>query len=401
MKELTKKRLQTFFISLIIIAVAMFVECDVYFPDKIKVFHGESVDIREGSPYSVEVAASGSWEANGEYNAEIKLFGIIPVKKVEVDVLPNSNIIPGGKTVGIKLFTRGLMCVGCEKITGENGETQDAEDVLGLKNADMIMSVDKTPLHTIEQFGKIVTESGGKELVLTISRNGKTFDRKIKPVKTKEGYKLGIWVRDSTAGIGTVTFVDRESKVFGALGHPITDVDTGAIMPIEQGSIAQTTITDVKQGERGSPGELRGIFDQSGTDKGAILKNTQGGIFGVLDEDYLNKTFKETIPMASKSQVKTGKALIYANIEDEKIEKFEVEIAKIMKFAADDKNMVINVTDKRLIEKTGGIVQGMSGSPVIQNGKLVGAVTHVFVNDPTRGYGIFIENMLAEAEKIK
>ncbi len=401
LKELTKKRLITFFISLIVVATAMFVECDVYFPDRIKIFEGESIDIREGSPYSVDVAASAALEVNGEYNAEVKLFGIIPVKKVEVDVVPNSTIIPGGKTVGIKMFTRGLMCVGCEKITGENGETLDAEDVLELKNADMIMSVDGTTLHTIEQFAKIVTDSGGKELTLKISRNKKEFEKKITPVKTKDGYKLGIWVRDSTAGIGTVTFVDKESNTFGALGHPITDVDTGAIMPIEQGSVTETVITDVKRGERGNPGELRGIFDQSGTDKGVLFKNTQRGIFGVLDESYRQETFKDTVPMASKSQVKTGKAEIYANIEDDKIEKFEVEIVKIMKFAADDKNMVIHITDSRLVEKTGGIVQGMSGSPVIQNGKLVGAVTHVFVNDPTRGYGIFIENMLAEAEKIK
>ena len=398
MKELTKKRLITFFISLTVIAISMFVECDVYFPDKIKIFQGEKLDIREGSPYSIDVAASGSWEANGEYNAEVKLFGVIPVKKVQVDVVPNSTIIPGGKTVGIKMFTRGLMCVGCEKIKGENGETLDAEDVLDLKNADMIMSVDGKSLHTIVQFAKIVSQSGGKELTLKISRNKREFEKKITPVKTKDGYKLGIWVRDSTAGIGTVTFVDEKSNIFGALGHPITDVDTGAIMPIEQGSVTETVITDVKQGQRGNPGELRGIFDQSGTDKGVLFKNTQRGIFGVLDENYRVNTFKEAVPMASKSQVKTGKAEIYANIEDDKIEKFEVEIVKVMKFAADDKNMVINITDKRLIEKTGGIVQGMSGSPIIQNGKLVGAVTHVFVNDPTRGYGIFIENMLFEAK---
>ncbi len=397
----TKKRVQTFFVFLIVTATALFIECDVYFPDKINVFHGETFTVREGSPYTVDIAASKTLGAEGAYQAEIKLFGLIPVKNVEVDVLPVTEVLPGGKTVGIKLFTKGLMCVGTEKLTGENGATVDAEKQADLKSADMILRVDGLELHTIEQFAKIVEESEGRTLTLMTERNGETAEKKLTPVKTDSGYKLGIWVRDSTAGIGTVTFLNKKNGMYGALGHPITDVDTGMIMPVEQGSVSDTKIIDVKKGERGQPGELCGLFAQSGTDRGVIFKNTAKGIYGVMEENYSVGAVKDAVPVSSKEQVRTGKAEIYANVEGDKVERFEVEITKIMKHAQDDKNMVISVTDQRLLDITGGIVQGMSGSPVIQNGKLIGAVTHVFVNDPTRGYGIFIENMLAEAETMK
>ncbi len=396
-----KKRVSIFSISLIVTIVAMFVECDVYFPDKIKIFDGESLEIREGSPYTVDVLASNTVAESGGYNAQVKLFGVIPIKSVEVDILPCEKIIPGGKTVGIKLFTHGLMCVKTEKITGENGNALDAKKDCDIKNADMIISVNGVALHTVEQFGEIVSSSDGSTLELGVVRNGKTYKKKITPIKTKDGYKLGIWVRDSTAGIGTLTFIDKNSNVYGALGHPITDIDTGSLMPVSQGSIAVATITDVKKGKRGEPGELQGIFDQSRADIGVIYTNTERGIFGELDETYIEDITNAPLPVASKSQVRTGKAEILANIDDTKVERFEVEIVKIMKYAQNDKNMVINVKDKRLIDKTGGIVQGMSGSPIIQDGKIIGAVTHVFVNDPKRGYGIFIENMLAETANIK
>ena len=394
-----KKRVSIFSVSLIVTIVAMFVECDVYFPDKIKIFDGESLEIREGSPYTVDVLASNTVAESGGYNAQVKLFGVIPVKSVEVDILPCEKIIPGGKTIGIKLFTHGLMCVKTEKITGENGNALDAKKDCDIKNADMIISVNGVALHTVEQFGEIVSSSDGSTLELGVLRNGKTYKKKITPIKTKDGYKLGIWVRDSTAGIGTLTFIDKNSNLYGALGHPITDIDTGSLMPVSQGSIAVATITDVKKGKRGEPGELQGIFDQSRADIGVIYTNTERGIFGELDETYIEDITNAPLPVASKSQVKTGKAEILANIDDNKVERFEVEIVKIMKYAQNDKNMVIHVKDKRLIEKTGGIVQGMSGSPIIQDGKIIGAVTHVFVNDPTRGYGIFIENMLSETMK--
>ena len=399
MRQTVKYRATSFLIFLVVSVTAMFIECDVYFPDNIKIFSGEQIDVREGSPYSVSVASTGGIEATGDYEATVKLFGLIPVKNVEVNVTPSTEVLPGGKTVGIKLFTKGLMCVGTEKLKGENKEQVNIAENADIKNADMILAANGVELHTVEQFGEIVSGSGGKSISLTIERGGEKFEKTLVPVKTQEGYKLGIWVRDSTAGIGTVTFTDPKTNRYGALGHPITDIDTGALMPVQQGSISDAKIIDVKKGKRGEPGELCGVFDPAGSDRGVILKNTSAGIYGAVESGY-SAGAKKPVPVASKSAVHTGKAEIYANIEENKVEKFEVEIVKIMKHAQDDKNMIIRVTDQRLIDKTGGIVQGMSGSPILQDGKIIGAVTHVFVNDPTRGYGIFIESMLSTLSEI-
>jgi len=395
-----KKRLKIFSVLLIVTATVLFVECDVYFPDNLRVVEGSKVEVPSGFAYTLETATNEVL-SYGDYNAYVKLFGLVPVKEVTVNVVPKMSFVPGGKAVGIKMFTKGLMCVGTEKITGENGIIIDTGKALDIKSSDMIISANGEVLHTVEQFAKIVENSNGQLITLRIVRDGKEETKSATPIKTADGYKLGIWVRDSTAGIGTVTFINKETGAFGALGHPITDVDTGALMPVDKGSISNAEITGVKQGTKGEPGELYGIFDSTGKDCGVILKNTNQGIYGkILPEcDVFNEN--QELPIASNSEIKTGKAEIYANIDSNKIESFEIEIKKIMRYTPDDKNMIIKITDERLLSKTGGIVQGMSGSPVIQNGKLVGAVTHVFVNDPSRGYGIFIENMLSEAEKIK
>ena len=401
MQTQMKKRLGVFLLAAVVVLTVMFVECNVYFPDRMHLYCGERPSVREGSPYTLDMPVSGTLEATGSYNASVKLFGLIPVKSVAVDVVSPKELMPGGKTVGIKLFTKGLMCVGTEKLTGTDGTVIDAAHQADLRSADLILKADGIELHTVEQFGTLVEQSGGKEMILTVERGGKKKEVSLTPVRTKTGYKLGIWVRDSTAGIGTITYTDPKNNIFGALGHPITDVDTGAIMPVEQGSISDTEIVEVKKGERGVPGELCGLFHQSKTDRGVILKNSAQGIYGVVENSEGFGLFTQTVAVASKTQVETGKAQIYANVTGDQVECFDVEITKVMRHAPDDKNMVVKITDPRLLSRTGGIVQGMSGSPIIQNGKLIGAVTHVFVNDPTRGYGIFIENMLAEAEKIR
>ncbi len=399
MSPRTKKRALSFLAFVLLTAGAMMVECAVYFPKSIQIFHGETVTVRQGAPYTLDASAtSGSEDA---YQAAVKLFGVIPVRQVEVDVLPETAVVPLGKTVGIKLFTKGLMCVGTEAVLAENGKKTDIAAKGGLENADMLLSANGTALSTVEQLEKLVQGSGGAPITFSVQRNNEQRDITLTPAKTKDGYKLGIWVRDSTAGIGTVTFYDPKTNRYGALGHPITDVDTGALMPVEQGSLSDAKIVDVKKGKRGAPGELCGVFDGSGASRGAILRNTPRGIYGVLAPDYAKDFTMQALPVASKSQVETGPAEIYAEVTGQGIARYEVEIVKIMRHATDDKHLVVQVTDKRLLDSTGGIVQGMSGSPIVQNGKLIGAVTHVFVNDPTRGYGIFIENMLAEAEKVK
>lgn len=390
-----RKRLGAFFVLLIVSATALFVECDVYFPKNIHVYEGNTVETPKGFAYTLE--ASNTVESYGDYDATVKLFGLIPVKEVTVNVEPQVSLTPGGKAVGIKMFTKGLICVGTQEVVAKNGRKIDTGKALDIKNGDIITVADGVELHTVEQFARLVENSDGRAIKLGVSRNGKEEIKLATPVETDEGYKLGIWVRDSTAGIGTITFFDNDSGSFAALGHPITDVDTGELMPIDKGSVTPAEIVGVKKGSRGNPGELYGVFDAQGTDCGVITKNTNQGIYGRLLPDY-DLGLGEKIPIAAKSEVKTGKAQILANVSGEKIESFEIEIQKIMRYAPDDKNMIVKITDERLLGITGGIVQGMSGAPIVQNGKLVGAVTHVFVNDPTRGYGIFIENMLYEAE---
>lgn len=384
-------------VLIVVAAAILFVECNVYFPKEIRVLNGENVEMPKGFAYTLE--ASSTTETYGSYDATVKLFGFIPVKEVTVNVMPEMELVAGGKSVGIKMFTKGLICVGSQSIKGVNGEHYNIAKALNIKEADMILSANGIELHTIEQFAEIVEESGGSPIVLGVESGGVYETKSATPIKTDDGYKLGLWVRDSTAGIGTVTYLDKSSQDFAALGHPITDVDTGVLMPIDKGSISNVEISGAKKGQKGSAGELYGIF--SSTDCGVILKNTSQGIYGKTISDSQLSYNNETIPVASANQVRTGKAQIYANVTGNKIEKYDIEISKVMRYAPDSKNLIIRITDKRLLDITGGIVQGMSGSPVVQNGKLVGAVTHVFVNDPTRGYGIFIENMLAEAEKIK
>jgi len=378
-------------------ATVLFVECNVYYPKEIRILNGENIDTPKGFAYTLET--SGTALTYGNYDATVKLFGLIPVKEVKVSVLPEAELVAGGKSVGIKMFTKGLICVGSQSIKGVDGEHYNIAKALNIKEADMIISANGIELHTIEQFAKIVEESKGSPVVLGVESGGVYETKSATPIKTSDGYKLGLWVRDSTAGIGTVTYLDKTNQDFAALGHPITDVDTGVLMPIDKGSISSVEISGAKKGEKGSAGELYGIFSTS--DCGVILKNTNSGIYGKTIADSQLSYNNDTIPVASAHQVKAGKAQIYTNVTGNKIEKYDIEISKIMRYAQDGKNLIIKITDKNLLDITGGIVQGMSGSPIIQDGKLVGAVTHVFVNDPTRGYGIFIENMLSETERSK
>ncbi len=394
----SKKRVVAFCVLLLVSACALFIECDVYFPENIRIYQGDSADVPKGFAYTLETAANT--QEYGDYDATVKLFGLIPVKDVTVSVEPELTLSPGGDAVGIKLFTKGLICVGTQKITDTQGKEHNPGQKYDIKSGDIIISANGEILHTIERLSDIVSKSQGRLIELVVSQNGKEAKKSVLPINTDDGYKLGLWVRDSTAGIGTITFTDNDSGTFAALGHPITDVDTGKLMPVDKGSITPAEIVGVKKGGRGTPGELYGTFSGNGNESGVITQNTQQGIYGrLIPGKYTAKSGQ--IPIGTKSQVTTGEAYILSTVNGRQPERFSVEIQRVMRYSPDDKNMIIKITDKRLLDITGGIVQGMSGSPIVQNGKLIGAVTHVFVNDPTRGYGIFIENMLAETEKIK
>ncbi len=299
------------------------------------------------------------------------------------------TLIPSGEAVGVTVKTDGLLVTGITQVTSENGQSVNAAYKAGVKKGDRIMAVDGNILKTNEELASYVINRHQK-IVLTILRKNKTLNLMIEPVKTDTGYKIGLWVRDSTAGIGTITCINKNTGEFVGLGHGISDIDTNEIINIRDGNILKCSITSPTKGEKGNPGELNGIF--SSKLLGKITDNTRSGIKGKLNDIPENTEYT----LADKSEITTGCAQILSNVDGMGVKAYNVEIKKIMLNNNDGKNMVIKVTDTSLIEITGGIVQGMSGSPIIQNGKIVGAVTHVFVNDPTRGYGIFIENMFSE-----
>ena len=312
-----------------------------------------------------------------------------------VDAAACRQLVPVGHTVGIKLFSEGVLVVGLSEIKNETGSRAPAKEC-GLQVGDVILSADGDEIQSTEHFQTVVAESKGEELDLTVRREGEVLALCAKGMKGTDGtVRLGAWVRDSLAGIGTMTFYDPESGQFGALGHGINDTDTQVLMPMAEGAIMYSTVKAVKPGEAGNPGELRGNFDLK-RDLGTLRANTAHGVFGtVAAEDFPWE--QNPVAVAAPEEVKCGKAEILSNISGDSVESYQIEIRRICGQNKDGRDFVIEVTDKRLLDATGGIVQGMSGSPIVQNGKLVGAVTHVLVNSPDTGYGIFIENMLDAA----
>ena len=301
-------------------------------------------------------------------------------------------LYPGGMPFGVKFYTDGLVIVGFTDVPCEGGVSKPAYDA-GLRVNDVITKVNGNDVRTSGDFLDYMT---GESLRITYERGTEEGEVVFTPVKSTEDgkYKTGLTVRDSGAGIGTVTYIEPETNFFGGLGHGICDGETGAVIPMERGTVSEVSINGAVKGVSGSPGELRGSFKNTKT--GALLENTSRGVFGMFTS--LPEAHGELLPIAFKNEVKSGEAYIICTLDGTGPQKYSVKISDIDRNADGNKCFSVKITDKRLIEKTGGIVQGMSGSPIIQNGKLVGAVTHVLISDPTSGYGIFIENMLAAAQ---
>lgn len=363
-------------------------------PDQYYVAVGEQLELCLPIPINVNKSTPGmpveAYSAAGNsYPVDLRMPGGVLVKQVQVQVVNREMVIPGGDAFGIKMFTEGVIVVGTSNISC-GGESKNPAKAAGIRVGDILLCLDGEQVMTNEDVGEAVSDSGGKPIEVLLMREGREQTITLNPVKSSDGsWRAGIWVRDSSAGIGTMTYYDPAKKVFAGLGHAICDVDTGEIMPLHSGEIVDVRITGVHKGESGSPGELRGSF--TGAGRGDLCINSQVGIFGrcqSLSGDI------QAVPVAMGYEVREGPATIICTLDDNKRQEYEVMVEKVS--VGQDhptKNMVISVTDPRLLEKTGGIVQGMSGSPILQNGKLIGAVTHVFVSDPTRGYAIFIENM--------
>lgn len=386
--------------------------CDTAVPEVVSVFSGDD-EYRDitlpfislvGGDAAVPVSArtdSGGFAGVSSQKAEAVIFGVIPLKTVEVSVYDRVSLYPGGMTFGVRLHTNGVMLVGMTDVTTENGSARPAYDA-GLRINDLITKINGSPVTDVDEVIEKITGSEGKPVSVTVLRDGSELSFEITPIysPTDDDYKAGIWIRDSAAGIGTVTYINPADNSFAGLGHGITDVDTGSLMPMLDGTVSDVTISGITKGRAGFPGEIMGYF--SSEKEGSLYGNTRTGIYGKfssLPASITSALGGKPMPIALKSEVKAGPAIIYSTDGKNGVASYDVKISDINKNDSEFKNFIIEVTDPDLIELTGGIIQGMSGSPVIQNGHIIGAVTHVMINNPEKGYGIFIENMLRNTPK--
>lgn len=371
-------------------------------PDEINILNDREVVTDE--IFTVEKSTASSARQTGalvdsldSYTVNISFMNIIPVKTSRVSVSQRHYVVPGGDIFGLKLYSDGVMVVGMSDVVTESGSQSPAKNA-GLQIGDIIITIDGVKIENSQQTAEIFSKSEGKTLTLSVLRNGEVFETTLTAVYSPADnvYKAGIWIRDSAAGIGTVTYFDPSSKIYASLGHAVCDVDTGNVIPILNGEAVSARITGCYKGKSGTAGELCGVF--TGGSLGSILINGNSGVYGLIDTSKLNN--RNVVPVATRSEVKEGKAQIISTVDGQGAKYYDIEITKIYKDTNTVRNMAVKVTDSELIEKTGGIVQGMSGSPIIQNGMLVGAVTHVFVNDSLQGYAIFAENMLSVSDEL-
>lgn len=322
---------------------------------------------------------------------------------VTAPVVAEKVLVPGGQSVGVKMDVKGVLIVGLEEIEGKNGEKVNPGLLSGLQIGDIIMEINGTEVYRADEVQELVNEI--KDTIkLKVKRNTDIVNISINPVESGEDglYKLGVWVKDKSAGIGTLTYYDPSDSTFGALGHGIVDPETNSILSVDTGVLLESKVEDVREGKSGEPGEIKGIFYHSSDPLGSLEKNSSFGVFGLAYHPIENPIYSKPIAVGTREQVELGKAYMLTTLSNNEIKRFEIEIEKIEnQDSSSGKNMVIKVTDEELLKESGGIVQGMSGSPIIQNDRIIGAVTHVFVNDPQRGYGIFIENMLKKSNFVE
>lgn len=348
------------------------------------------------SKISIDLSGDVTLVANAEntYRAELKLFGLIPFKTVQIEVIDESMVYPAGLPIGIYVKTPGVLVIGTSDFLDENGNiVMPSEHVLRV--GDYILSVNGSEVTGKRDFVERVAKSEGSVMVMTVERGGRQFDIAMRPVRNQDReYKLGIWIKDSAQGIGTLTYVDADGN-FGALGHAVSDSDIGIMLQLSDGALYRTDIIGITKGKRGVPGELTGIIRYTDSNCfGSVTENTVSGIHGQVNAKLMEQIDSEPVEIGLKQEVHVGAAQIYCNIDGE-ARYYDIEIVSLDYDSANvNKGITLRVTDQKLINLTGGIVQGMSGSPILQNGKMIGAVTHVLVNDAQRGYGIFIENML-------
>lgn len=407
------KNFKKILLILILFVILLYVSNISSIPNNLILMQGENLNIKTLLGLSISNLNGETVEAVntedtkvsnkiGKVDLSLNLAGF-SVKDLTVNVIPNTVVIPGGETIGLRLYTSGVLVVGMSEIVGEDNNNYTPYKNSGIKEGDMITKIDDEAVTCTSDLITKVNESKGNSVKITYVRDGSNYSTEILPTKTSENeYKLGLWVRDAASGVGTISFYDPSTGEFGALGHGILDVDTEELIDIARGDIVTSKIVSIIKGEKGKPGELRGTID-NGKMIGEVYKNTNFGIYGKLSNvDMLKQDTDKVMEVMPRDEVKEGKATILCTLDDNKQQEYEIEIEKVYTSTnRTNKNMIIKVTDERLLEKTGGIIQGMSGSPIIQNGKFVGAVTHVMVNNPEKGYGIFADTMLKQMKSVE
>ncbi|MBO5935119.1 MAG: SpoIVB peptidase [Clostridia bacterium] len=340
-------------------------------------------------------AVTVSTVENSKSKAHVSLLGIIPVSEINATESARKYVYAGGSLVGIRLYTEGILVVGTDDVVTSEGTVSPAEEC-GIMQGDIITEVNDEIVTSVSDFSNRVTASDGENISVTVKRGDETFYYSLKPAysESENKYRCGLWLRDSTAGIGTLTFADPQTKTLATLGHAICDTETQAVLPVGEGDILGASFEGCIPGQKGSTGQIKGCFTSDIL--GSLADNNEFGVYGT----YSSASFEtgELYPVASQTETETGSAQIISTVSADGAQFYDIEIEKITYSKEKmSRSMVIKVTDQDLLNTTGGIIQGMSGSPIIQNGMIVGAVTHVFLNDPTRGYGVFIENMLDAA----
>ena len=407
-----KKLLIAFLLCLLTIIFIYVCAIDAI-PNSIILFKGEELNVRKlfgislenkNSEYGAILTSTESTEKQevGTKNLEVKLFNTFNVKDIDVSIIERTKVTPVGQVAGIKLYTSGVLVVGMSEIKGIDNTKYKPYENSGLQEGDTIVQIENKDITDTKELINIVNSSKGKELTIKYVRNNDYLECCITPIKTSETeYKLGLWVRDSAAGIGTMTYIEPSTNDFAALGHGITDIDTGNILNISNGQFITTKVLSIIKGINGNPGKIQGSINEQ-AEIGIINKNSVFGIYGkVNDITKVKMNSNKSIDVALRNEIKLGDAKILRSLDGEQAKEYKIQIDKIyLNNDYDNKSMLIKVVDDELIEKTGGIIQGMSGSPVIQNGKFIGAVTNVLINDPTRGYVVFGDLMVKEMKSV-
>lgn len=412
------KKLNKFFIIIGLLIIYIYVCNITLLPSNIILFEGEElslktiigVNVRRANIGDAEVVQTSTqlnetqnvYSTAGTFELNLDLFGTIPVKEINVNVIPKTTVIPLGDLIGVKMYTSGVLVVGMSEIEGQDNQKYKPYIDSGIEEGDMIVEMNNKKIDTTDELVEVVNNSQGQEIQIKYVRDDDEMVTSILPVKNESNeYKLGLWVRDAAAGVGTLTFYEPSTGKFAALGHGIVDVDTGGILQIANGELVKSRAVSIKKGEKGDPGEIKGAIE-SGVTIGEIEKNTNFGVFGlVLKKENLNLSNTKEYEVALRSEIQTGEAEVICELEQGKKETYKIKIEKVYTSNNyDNKSMLIKITDERLLEKTGGIIQGMSGSPIIQNGKFVGAITNVLVSDPTTGYAIFGDLMIKQMRTV-